>query len=246
MEKLAPEPNASPVGAAVSLDRVAAAVGEARTGASADGAANDVSPGSPGASDSPGSPDAPGGGASASRRFLTALALLRELRAELASWEPDLIDAARRQGASWEQLAPALGVASRQAAERRYLRLRPSPAQGPTTGDQRVRAERDRRAADRAVRGWARDHAADLRQLAGQISGLGNLPATADGHLAELRRALGGDDAADLLVPLTDAYQHLTTEHPGLAARIHAVGQHAEAVRRDSRTRRRKPAERSD
>lgn len=231
MKKVAPEPQAIAAGAAASVGHVAAAVAQARAATPVGDLAGD---------------DSPGGPPSGSARFLTALALLRELRAELAAWEPDLIDAARRQGASWEQLAPALGVASRQAAERRYLRLRPSTAQGPTTGDQRVRAERDRRAADRAVRGWARDHAADLRQLAGQISGLGDLPATADGHLAELRRALGGDDAAELLVPLTDAYQHLATEHPGLAARIHAVGQHTEAVRRGSRDRRRKPAEQSD
>jgi hypothetical protein len=231
MKKVTPEPQAIAADAAASLGHVSAAVAQARAAVSADEAADDSSPADP---------------ASGSARFLTALALLRELRAELATWEPDLIDAARRQGASWEQLAPALGVASRQAAERRYLRLRPSTAQGPTTGDQRVRAERDRRAADRAVRGWARDHASDLRQLAGQVSGLGDLPATAHGHLAELRRALGGDDAADLLVPLTDAYQHLASEHPGLAARIHAVGQHTEAVRRDSRDRRRKPAAQND
>src|SRR5437763_16030294 len=56
---------------------------------------------------------------------LAALTLLRHLREELAEWEPRLIAAAREHGASWIQLAPALGVASRQAAERRYLRPRP-------------------------------------------------------------------------------------------------------------------------
>src|SRR5690242_3298882 len=111
MKKVAPEPQAIAADAAASLGHVSAAVAQARAAASADEAADDSSPAGP---------------ASGSARFLTALALLRELRAELATWEPDLIDAARRQGASWEQLAPALGVASRQAAERRYLRLRPS------------------------------------------------------------------------------------------------------------------------
>ena len=56
---------------------------------------------------------------------LAALMLLRHLREEFAAWEPRLIAAARASGGSWIQLAPALGVASRQAAERRYLRLRP-------------------------------------------------------------------------------------------------------------------------
>ncbi|MGW5746727.1 HSP18 transcriptional regulator, partial [Amycolatopsis sp. NPDC003861] len=52
---------------------------------------------------------------------LAALSGLRLLREHLASWEPELITAARAAGASWVALAPALGVASRQAAERRYL-----------------------------------------------------------------------------------------------------------------------------
>jgi hypothetical protein len=118
-------------------------------------------------------PTPPTAGSGSSAQFLAALASLRELRAQIAAWEPDLIDAARSRGASWTELAPALGVASRQAAERRYLRLRPSPDDQVSTGDQRVQAERDRRAGQRAVAHWARDHAADLRQLAGQISALG-------------------------------------------------------------------------
>ncbi|MFE4825176.1 type III effector protein, partial [Streptomyces sp. NPDC056704] len=42
-----------------------------------------------------------------------------------------------------------LGVASRQAAERRYLRVRPGTP--GTTGEQRVQATRNRRAADRTI-----------------------------------------------------------------------------------------------
>ena len=81
---------------------------------------------------------------------LASLEVLRHLREELAGWEPELITAARDQGASWARIAPALGVTSRQAAERRYLRLRPTE-NGEKTGEQRVRAERDKRAGDRAV-----------------------------------------------------------------------------------------------
>src|SRR3954454_8557222 len=102
-------------------------------------------------------------------QLLTALAGLRLLREELAGWEPELITAARAAGASWVALAPALGVASRQAAERRYLRLQPSHT-GERTGEARVDAERDRRAGDRAVAGWARENSATLRELAGQVS----------------------------------------------------------------------------
>ncbi|MFI6007160.1 HSP18 transcriptional regulator, partial [Streptomyces sp. NPDC051366] len=67
---------------------------------------------------------------------LAALLVLREVREQLAGWESGLIETARGQGASWADLAGPLGVASRQAAERRYLRLRPGTA--GSTGEQRV------------------------------------------------------------------------------------------------------------
>src|SRR5687768_1547459 len=92
----------------------------------------------------------------AADNLLDALVALRGLRAHLDAWEPALIEAARISGATWADLALALGVASRQAAERRYLRLRrPEPGQAGLTRDERVLAERDRRAGDRAVTVWA-------------------------------------------------------------------------------------------
>src|SRR6266542_2610853 len=83
--------------------------------------------------------------------LLDALLLLRWAQTELATLEPELITAARAAGVVWQDLAPVLGVASRQAAERRYLRLVPATAgaQG-STRDGRVRAELDRRAGHRA------------------------------------------------------------------------------------------------
>lgn len=177
-------------------------------------------------------------------QFLAALEQLRELRSRIAAWEPDLIDAARSHGASWAELAAALGVASRQAAERRYLRLRTSADDQARTGDQRVQAERDRRAGQRAVAHWARDHAADLRQLAGQISSLSDLPGAADGSLADLRDALGGDDPAGLLGPLNGAHDHLEPGYPALAARLREIARHTDTVQRGTRDRRR--ADRSE
>ena len=203
--------------AAASLERIGAAVRDARTGPAA------------------------GAAATSSAQFLVALALLRELRGQIAAWEPDLIDAARSHGASWAQLAPALGVASRQAAERRYLRLRPTAESAASTGDQRVAAERDKRAADRAVNHWARDNAAGLRQLAGQISALTDLPAAADTPLQALRAALGENDAADLLAPLADTLRHLSPDHPALAARVRGMARDTASVRLDTRKRRRGP-----
>ena len=77
---------------------------------------------------------------------LAALAKLRAVQEQVAAWEPMLIGAARDRGVSWAAIAPALGVASRQAAERRYLWLNPTPPnQDGMTGEQRVQAARDRR-----------------------------------------------------------------------------------------------------
>ncbi|GAA1172934.1 hypothetical protein GCM10009654_32710 [Streptomyces hebeiensis] len=56
---------------------------------------------------------------------LASLLLLRQVREQLAGWETGLIETARHAGAGWADLAHPLGVAGRQAAERRYLRNRP-------------------------------------------------------------------------------------------------------------------------
>ncbi|MFY1692604.1 hypothetical protein [Plantactinospora sp. WMMB782] len=176
-------------------------------------------------------------------QVLDALVLLRQLRAELESWEPRLIAAARQRGASWAELAPALGVASRQAAERRYLRLRPAGQNaGAGTRDDRVRAERDRRAGDRATARWARDNGADLRQLAGQIAALTDLDTAARPSLDRLHDALGGADPNALLRPLADAEQHLRADHPALAARVEAMNEHLDEVRERIRRDRARPA----
>jgi len=57
-----------------------------------------------------------------------ALALVPRLREELDSIERALIDTARESGASWTDIASALGLRSRQAAEQRRLRLGASQA----------------------------------------------------------------------------------------------------------------------
>jgi hypothetical protein len=54
---------------------------------------------------------------------LTGLASLRVQRNDLDERELDLIDRARHSGATWAQIAAALGLASRQAAEQRRQRL---------------------------------------------------------------------------------------------------------------------------
>lgn len=160
-------------------------------------------------------PDAPGPG---QEQALASLMLLRQVREQLAGWETGLIETARDAGASWADLAHPLGVASRQAAERRYLRGRPGPA--GTTGEQRVQATRERRAAERTTATWARHNAADLRRIAGQIAALTDLPTTAHLPLSQLHAALAHDDPAELIRPLNAARPHLTTTHPDLAVQL--------------------------
>ncbi|MFJ2477850.1 type III effector protein [Streptomyces sp. NPDC087659] len=179
-------------------------------------------------------PDTP---ATGTENALAALLLLRQLRDELATWEPGLIETARAAGASWAELAAPLGVASRQAAERRYLRVRPGTP--GSTGEQRVQATRDHRAAKRTVTAWARSNAGDLRTLAGRITALTDLPAEATAPLSLLADALADDDAAALPTPLAGTHPHLRTEHPDLATRVEEVTRHAKHLRGGSGEQRR-------
>lgn len=167
---------------------------------------------------------------------LAALVMLREIREDLAGWESGLIETAREHGASWADLAGPLGVASRQAAERRYLRLRPGTP--GSTGDQRVQATRDTRAADRTVTAWARENAADLRRLAGQVTSLTGLPASAANAVSDLNLALADSDAARLVAPLTHTREHLRPQDAELAERIDTLSRHTDQLRQDTHDQR--------
>jgi hypothetical protein len=129
-------------------------------------------------------------------------------------------------------------VASRQAAERRYLRLVPATAeQAGSTRDQRVRQVRDGRAGTRAVNGWANDNTADLRRLAAQITVLDDLnPASAE-DISRLNDALGDPDATALPALLAAARRHLHG-HPALIQRIDTVAAHTARVRQQTQQHR--------
>jgi hypothetical protein len=173
----------------------------------------------------------PGDATVAPAELLDALVLLRRVQSELASIEPILIAAARTAGVSWQALAPALGVASRQAAERRYLRSTAAPTEQPSaTRDARVQAERDRRAGHRAVARWANDNTADLRRLAGQITALTDLDQTAGEALTRLHDALGDPDASALPALLAATQPHLH-QHPGLTDQVDTVTAHTDQIR---------------
>ncbi|MFJ7910392.1 hypothetical protein [Kitasatospora sp. NPDC096204] len=170
---------------------------------------------------------------------LAALVLLRELRGQLAGWEAGLVESAREAGATWADLARPMGVASRQAAENRYLRLKPAGG-GRTqaaTGAERVKAVRDRRAADRTVTAWARDNAAELRVLAAQITTTALAPGARPAQAA-LTAALGATDPADLIEPLAAVRPHLGTGQGDLATRLDTLIHHTTQLRNDSDRRR--------
>jgi hypothetical protein len=177
-------------------------------------------------------------GDASAEEVLAALSALRAVREQLGGWEPELIAAARAGGASWAELAPALGVASRQAAERRFLRLAPSVT-GEATGEARVDAARGRRAGDRAVADWARRNSAVLRRLAGQVSALDGLDAAGQASVDRLGAALGDDDVTSLLSPLAAVRPHLVRDHAKLAGRLGDITDHTNQLRRDAADNRR-------
>lgn len=188
-----------------------------------------------------GAEPAPGRAGSGSET-LGALVALRELRDLLQSWEPLLIETARAEGVSWTRLAPALGVTTRQAAERRYLRLRPGGDTG-LTGEERVQATRDERAGDRAVAAWARDNASALRQIAGQVSAARGLSRSGRRSAKSLASSLTGDDPVALIAPLAEMRSHLLDEHAPLAAQVDEVGRKVRRVRRETQRRRGAPTQ---
>ncbi|WP_033822837.1 hypothetical protein [Kitasatospora sp. MBT63] len=169
---------------------------------------------------------------------LAALVLLRELRGRLAGWEAGLVESARGAGATWADLAHPMGVASRQAAENRYLRLKPaSGTLQAGTGAERVKAVRDRRAAERTVTAWARDNAAELRVLAAQITTAALAPGARPAQAA-LTAALGATDPADLIEHLAAIRPHLGTGQRDLSTRLDTLTHHTTQLRDDSDRRR--------
>ncbi|WP_427251106.1 hypothetical protein [Bacillus cereus] len=95
---------------------------------------------------------------------LAALTQLDEARAALDTLERDLTRAARERKASWQQIADALGLASRTSAESRYVRLQRDAAS--YRGDRYPELQRAERARDRAGDAWCHAHEARLRDAA--------------------------------------------------------------------------------
>ncbi|MFD5818737.1 hypothetical protein [Streptomyces sp. NPDC127038] len=101
-----------------------------------------------------------------------------------------------------------------------------------------MQATRDQRAASRSVVTWAHDQAAALRQLAGTITALPDLPPAAADSLTALHAALDASDPSQLLGALSDAGPHLCPAHPDLADRVTDIGRQAREMRENEHRQR--------
>ncbi|WP_249997797.1 hypothetical protein [Actinoplanes sp. M2I2] len=137
---------------------------------------------------------------------LTDLRAVPAARARLDAEELDLIDRARREGATWGEIASALGLGSRQAAEQRRLRLvgvvRTSPATDEAYGEsiaglRKAALELHRRVG--ADRRWDRrfTRAVLVRETLAAVPGAsgGALFALAEAVMADLDALTGPDGA---------------------------------------------------
>ncbi|MCY0947288.1 hypothetical protein [Streptomyces antarcticus] len=145
---------------------------------------------------------------------LAALSQTDEARQRLDSRELRLITAARARGASWQAVADALGLATRQAAEGRALRLE----RGAQTDRGRdVASQRLDKARGRAAEAWCVENADRVREVAEQIYdtagawGLGSLEhAGVRGTLHGIGEFLATDaDPVRLVGLLSSARYHL-------------------------------------
>lgn len=138
---------------------------------------------------------------------LAALSQVDEARQRLDTMELKLIRAARTRGASWQKLADAMGLGTRQSAETRALRLERG---AKTHGGRDVAAQRLDKARDRVEQAWCEENAERIREVAerfydtsgawdlqnlnhldirGTVHGIGELLAT-DGSPARLASLL--------------------------------------------------------
>lgn len=109
---------------------------------------------------------------------LAGLKVIRMLRDKLDSDERVLIAQARQNKITWQSIADALEMRSRQAAERRHLQLNSAVTQPDgtpaRTQSERVELVRESRRR-RAEQDWALRHGASIRKLATALASLSDL-----------------------------------------------------------------------
>lgn len=133
---------------------------------------------------------------------LAALTQLDEARAALDTLERDLTRAARKRGASWQQVADSLGLATRSSAESRFVRLQRDAA--TYRGDRYPERQRAERARDRAGAAWCRENEARLRAAVWSLACLND-------EWEQLARTAPAERLVDW---------HRELDGPGLAARL--------------------------
>ncbi|MCC0100436.1 hypothetical protein K7B10_37830 [Streptomyces flavotricini] len=84
----------------------------------------------------------------------------------------------------------------------------------------------------------ARDNAADLRRLAGQITALTSLPADSETTIGDLNRPSPTTTPPGSCAPLADTRTHLRPEDAELADRIDALTRHTDQLRQDTHDQR--------
>ncbi|WP_327180394.1 hypothetical protein OG599_35005 (plasmid) [Streptomyces sp. NBC_01335] len=99
---------------------------------------------------------------------LAALAQVAEMREQADRAELRLIHAARERGASWQAVADALGLGTRQSAETRALRLERA-VQAHHLGSRDVASQRLDKARDRAEAAWCAAHADRIREVSERL-----------------------------------------------------------------------------
>jgi hypothetical protein len=136
---------------------------------------------------------------------LSELRAVPAARARLDAAELTLIDRARRDGATWGDIAAALGLSSRQAAEQRRLRLATAALQAPAELDERYgeRIAALRAAAAELHRRIGADRRWDRRFARAVLvrETLAATPAAPAGSLFELVTAVVGDLAEAPVLP---------------------------------------------
>ncbi|MFJ8848377.1 hypothetical protein ACIRFF_36450 [Streptomyces cyaneofuscatus] len=149
---------------------------------------------------------------------LAALLVLGTLRDKLLDDELMLITLARSYRVTWTRIADALGMKSRQSAERRHLQLSKSSADDtrPCTQNERVEQARERRRR-RAERDWALANAGLIRTTALALTAIPDLQERAnrsrEGVLMSAPVSENGIDQGPVDMTWPSALEECLAEH---------------------------------
>lgn len=151
--------------------------------------------------------------------ILAALAHMDQAREHLDTMELRLIKEARGRGVSWQRLAEAQGLATRQSAETRALRLE----RGAQLRGRDVASQRLEKARDRAADAWCHEHEHRVREVSERLfdtsSGwdLESIGGTARVDLHAIGELLASDGSPVALVQRLESVRYHLAPHSGEA-----------------------------